>query len=83
LHAVTTVAMRKARCPREHLAFARRDKPDEPDLVRCRSQAAPARQLPNLKNIPILIISSDDAGEEQRRHRRRHRRLAQRAAAQG
>jgi pimeloyl-ACP methyl ester carboxylesterase len=43
----------------EQLSFVRQDKPDRPDLVRCWSQAAPARQLPNLKNIPVLIISSE------------------------
>jgi pimeloyl-ACP methyl ester carboxylesterase len=43
----------------EQLSFVRQDKPDRPDLVRCWAQAAPARQLPNLKKIPILIISSE------------------------
>ena len=43
----------------EQLSFVRQDKPDKPDLVRCWSQATPARQLPNLKHIPILIISSE------------------------
>jgi pimeloyl-ACP methyl ester carboxylesterase len=43
----------------EQLSFVRQDKPDKPDLVRCWSQAAPARKLPNLKTIPILIISSE------------------------
>ena len=43
----------------EALAFVRQDKADKPDLVRCWSQAEPARKLMNLKNIPILIISSE------------------------
>jgi pimeloyl-ACP methyl ester carboxylesterase len=43
----------------EQLAFVRQDKPDKPDLVRCWSQAEPARKLTTLKNIPILIISSE------------------------
>ena len=43
----------------EQLAFVRQDKPDKPELVRCWSQQAPARQLPNLKTIPVLIISSE------------------------
>jgi pimeloyl-ACP methyl ester carboxylesterase len=43
----------------EQLSFVRQDKPNRPDLVRCWSQATPARQLPNLKNIPVLIISSE------------------------
>ncbi len=43
----------------EQLSFVRQDKPDRPDLVRCWSQASPARKLPNLKDIPVLIISSE------------------------
>jgi pimeloyl-ACP methyl ester carboxylesterase len=43
----------------EQLAFVRQDKADKPDLVRCWSQAEPARKLANLKDIPILIISSE------------------------
>jgi pimeloyl-ACP methyl ester carboxylesterase len=43
----------------EQLAFVRQDKADKPDLVRCRSQAQPARKLTNLKDIPVLIISSE------------------------
>ncbi len=43
----------------EQLAFVRQDKADKPDLVRCWSQAQPARKLTNLKDIPILIISSE------------------------
>ena len=34
------------------------DAPDAPDLVRCYQQAEPARQLPTLQGIPIVIISS-------------------------
>ena len=30
--------------------------PSGADLVRCWLPAAPARQLPNLKGIPILIV---------------------------
>jgi pimeloyl-ACP methyl ester carboxylesterase len=41
------------------LEFVRQDKPDKPDLVRCWSQKEPARQLPNLKHIPIVIIMSE------------------------
>ena len=33
----------------EQLAFVRQDEPDKPDLVRCWSQAAPARKLVNLE----------------------------------
>jgi len=32
---------------------------DNPDVVRCWRQAEPARQLPNLKHTPILIVTSD------------------------
>src|SRR6202030_3809482 len=41
------------------LAFVRQDKADKPDLVRCWSQAQLARKLTNLKDIPVLIISSE------------------------
>jgi pimeloyl-ACP methyl ester carboxylesterase len=43
----------------EKLSFVRQDKADKPDLVRCWKQAEPARKLPNLKDIPVLIISSE------------------------
>ncbi|HEY2135588.1 MAG TPA: alpha/beta hydrolase [Xanthobacteraceae bacterium] len=39
--------------------FARQDQPDKPDLVRCWEQKAPARQLVNLKNIPVLVVMSE------------------------
>ena len=41
------------------LDFVRQDKPDKPDLVRCWLQKEPARQLPNLKRIPVVIIMSE------------------------
>ena len=41
------------------LDVVRQDKPDQPDLVRCWLQKAPARQLPNLKRIPVVIIMSE------------------------
>jgi pimeloyl-ACP methyl ester carboxylesterase len=41
------------------LEFVRQDKPDRPDLVRCWRQKEPARQLPNLKRIPVVIIVSE------------------------
>ncbi|HUD86449.1 MAG TPA: alpha/beta hydrolase [Xanthobacteraceae bacterium] len=43
----------------EQLSFVRQDKANKPDLVRCWSQAEPARKLKNLIGIPILIISSE------------------------
>jgi pimeloyl-ACP methyl ester carboxylesterase len=39
------------------LAVVYEDAPDDPELVRCHLQAEPARQLPNLQGIPILIIA--------------------------
>jgi pimeloyl-ACP methyl ester carboxylesterase len=38
------------------LEFVRQDKPDKPDLVRCWLQKEPARKLPNLARIPIVIL---------------------------
>ena len=40
------------------LEFVRQDKADKPDLVRCWRQKEPARKLPNLKRIPVVIIMS-------------------------
>jgi pimeloyl-ACP methyl ester carboxylesterase len=39
--------------------FVREDKPDAPDLVRCWLQKAPARQLVNLKDLPVLVVMSE------------------------
>jgi pimeloyl-ACP methyl ester carboxylesterase len=33
--------------------------PDKPDLARCWSQKAPARSLVNLRNIPVMIVTSE------------------------
>ena len=41
------------------LALVQQEKPDGPGLVRCWMQKAPARQLPNLQNIPILILTAE------------------------
>ena len=41
------------------LLMTRQEKPDGPNLVRCWLQDAPARQLVNLKRIPILIVVSE------------------------
>jgi pimeloyl-ACP methyl ester carboxylesterase len=43
------------------LKLVQEDEPEAPDLVRCYEQASPARQLPNLKGIPILIVSSESS----------------------
>jgi pimeloyl-ACP methyl ester carboxylesterase len=39
--------------------FVREEKADAPDLVRCWVQKGPARQLKNLKNIPVLVVMSE------------------------
>jgi pimeloyl-ACP methyl ester carboxylesterase len=41
------------------LAIVRQDKPDAPDLVRCWMQKSPARLLPNLTKLPILIVTGE------------------------
>ena len=41
------------------LKFMQQDKADAPDLVRCYAQAEPARQLPNLQKMPILVLTAE------------------------
>src|SRR5713226_9540440 len=41
------------------LEFVRQKIPDKPDLVRCWLQKDPARQLPSLARIPVVIITSE------------------------
>jgi pimeloyl-ACP methyl ester carboxylesterase len=41
------------------LAFEQQDKADAPDLVRCWQQKTPARQLPNLAKVPVLIVNGE------------------------
>ncbi len=41
------------------LAIVRQEKSDGPDLVRCWIQQSPARQLPNLQKLPILIMTAE------------------------
>jgi pimeloyl-ACP methyl ester carboxylesterase len=41
------------------LTFVREDTPERSDCVRCWMQAAPARKLVNLLNIPILIVTAE------------------------
>jgi len=43
----------------EDLKLVRQDKADAPGLVRCFTQAEPARKLSNLAGIPILILTSE------------------------
>jgi pimeloyl-ACP methyl ester carboxylesterase len=45
--------------PGEPLLFVRQDKPDAPELVRGWLQAEPARKLPNLAKVPILILVAE------------------------
>jgi pimeloyl-ACP methyl ester carboxylesterase len=41
------------------LKMVQQDKPDAADLVRCYAQQEPARQLPNLQKMPILVLTSE------------------------
>jgi pimeloyl-ACP methyl ester carboxylesterase len=41
------------------LTFVREDTPERSACVRCWMQAAPARKLVNLQNIPILIVTAE------------------------
>ena len=41
------------------LTFVQQDKADAPDLARCWLQKAPARQLPNLAKMPMLIVNGE------------------------
>ncbi len=45
--------------PGQALSFARQNKPDAPGLVRGWLQAEPARKLPNLAKVPILILVAE------------------------
>lgn len=41
------------------LAIVRQERPDAPDLSRCWLQKSPARQLPNLRKVPLLVVTSE------------------------
>lgn len=41
------------------MRFVKQEKPDGDGLVCCWLQAGPARQLPNLKGIPILMVTAE------------------------
>jgi pimeloyl-ACP methyl ester carboxylesterase len=41
------------------LAIVRQEQPDDPNVSRCWMQKSPARQLPNLQKVPILIVTSE------------------------
>jgi pimeloyl-ACP methyl ester carboxylesterase len=41
------------------LAIVRQEKSDTPELAKCWLQRSPARQLPNLQKIPILVVTAE------------------------
>jgi pimeloyl-ACP methyl ester carboxylesterase len=41
------------------LAFVKEEKADGPGLVTCWKQKEPARQLPNLQKMPVLVLTSE------------------------
>jgi len=41
------------------MKFVREEKAEGPDLITCWKQAEPARQLPNLQRMPILILMAE------------------------
>lgn len=41
------------------LSFVREEKADAPDLVTCWKQAEPARTLPNLQKMPVMVMTSE------------------------
>ena len=43
------------------LAIVRQDQPDDPNVTRCWLQKSPARQLPNLQKMPILVLTSESS----------------------
>ena len=43
----------------EELKMERQPKADAPDLSRCWEQSSPARQLPKLQRVPILVLTAE------------------------
>lgn len=43
------------------LAIVRQNQPDDPDVSRCWLQKEPARQLPQLRKVPILVVTSESS----------------------
>jgi pimeloyl-ACP methyl ester carboxylesterase len=41
------------------LAIVRQEQPDDPNVSRCWMQKSPARLLPNLQKVPILVVTSE------------------------
>ena len=58
---ITSVPLTYAPAVKDPAEFAieREDTADGPDLVKCWRQKAPARVLPNLQKMPILVLSSE------------------------
>jgi len=44
---------------RNYVTFERQEKADGPDLAKCWLQKEPARQLPNLQKMPILVLTAE------------------------
>jgi pimeloyl-ACP methyl ester carboxylesterase len=60
-YGVTAVPLNYAPAVKDasELAFVKEEKADAPDLVTCWKQAEPARQLPNLQKMPIMVLTSE------------------------
>jgi pimeloyl-ACP methyl ester carboxylesterase len=43
------------------LSIARQEQPDDPNVSRCWLQKSPARRLPNLHKVPVLIVTSESS----------------------
>jgi pimeloyl-ACP methyl ester carboxylesterase len=43
------------------LAIVEQEKPDAPEFAKCWLQKEPARQLPNLQKLPILLLTSESS----------------------
>ncbi|HUK60566.1 MAG TPA: alpha/beta hydrolase [Stellaceae bacterium] len=58
---VTDVPLTYAPAVRDasELRFVQQDKADALDLVRCFEPAEPARQLPNLQKMPVLVVTGE------------------------
>jgi pimeloyl-ACP methyl ester carboxylesterase len=58
---VTAVPLRYAPAAADasDLLIEQQEKSDAPDLAKCWLQRPPARQLPNLQKVPILIVTSE------------------------
>ncbi len=50
------------------LAIVRQETPDGPDLVRCWAQKEPARTLPNLQKVPIVVLTGEASYHAQYDH---------------